>query len=321
MMSRITIALCCALLAGTAHAADSYPARPVRLIAPFPPGGPTDVLARVIAAGLTQRWNQQVVVDNRPGAAGNIGTELAARSAPDGYTLLMGTVATHAINESMYKDLPFKPQVDFAALALAAQTPSAVIVNPSLPARSFQEFMALAKSKPGRLNYASAGIGTIAHLAIELLRMQSGVEVMQIAYKGTAPALTDTIAGQTDFMISSTLTALPHIKSGKLRVLAVTSAHRSAAMPDVPTVAESGLPHYVVVGWAGVFAPAGVPKALIERINGDINDVLAEPVTRQRLLGSGSEPAAMSADEFSRFAKDETARWAEVVKRAAIKPF
>jgi tripartite-type tricarboxylate transporter receptor subunit TctC len=166
MMSRITIALCCALLAGTAHAADSYPARPVRLIAPFPPGGPTDVLARVIAAGLTQRWNQQVVVVNRQGEGVILGTELAGRSATEVFNVVMGTVATHAINESMYKDLPFKPQVDFAAVALAAQTSSAVIVNPSLPARSFQEFMALAKSKPGRLNYASPGIGTIEHLAI-----------------------------------------------------------------------------------------------------------------------------------------------------------
>jgi len=290
------------------------------MIAPFPPAGPTDVLARTIAVGLTQRWGQQVVVDNRPGAAGNIGTELAARAPADGYTLLMGTVATHAINESLYSKLPFAPRTDFVAIALAAQTPSAVVVHPGVAATTFAEFMALAKSRGTALNYAHAGVGTIAHLAMELLSMQSGVQVTHVAYKGTGPALTDTIAGQTHFMISSTLTAMPHVKSGKLRALAVTSARRSAAMPDLPTVVESGLPKFVVVGWAGVFAPARMPKVLVEQLNREINEVLAVPTTRERLLASGSETAALSASEFARFVEAETTRWAAAVKAAAIKP-
>ena len=316
--------LCLPLLALTvsaqSHSADTYPARPVRLIAPFPPGGPTDVLARVVATRLTQRWGQQVIVDNRPGAAGNIGTEMAARSAPDGYTLLMGTVATHGINESLYGRLPFAPHRDFAAIALAAQTPSAIAVHPAVAAKSFNEFLALLKAKGLALNYAHAGVGTIAHLAIELLRMQSGIEVTSVAYKGTAPAINDTIAGQTQFMITSTLTVQPFVKSGRLRALAVTSAKRSAAFPDLPTVIESGLPDYLVVGWAGVFAPVRVPAAIIQRVNRETNTALASADIRERLLASGSEPSPMTAQEFQQFALNETVRWAKVVKAAGIKP-
>ncbi len=309
-----------AAMPATIHAAQPYPTRPVRMIAPFPPGGPTDVLARTIAVGLSQSWGHQVVVDNRPGAAGNIGTELASRAPADGYTLLMGTIATHGINESLYAKLPFDPHRDFTAVALAAQTPSAVLVHPTLPAKRFADLMALAKARGAGLIYASAGIGTIGHLSLELLRMQAGIQVTHVPYKGTAPALNDTIAGQTHFLISSTLTGMPHIKTGRLRALAVTSAKRSIALPDLPTVAESGLPDYVVVGWAGVFAPAKTPPALVRKINADINAALADPAARERLLASGSEPAAMTAKEFSDFALGETARWAKVAKQAGIQP-
>jgi tripartite-type tricarboxylate transporter receptor subunit TctC len=297
-----------------------FPMRAVRLIAPFPPGGPTDVLARTLAGQLTQRWKQQVVVDNRPGAAGNIGAELAARATPDGHTLLMGTVATHAINESLYRQLPYSPHKDFAAVALAAQTPSAIVVHPSVAARSLPEFLALARARGAAINYAHAGVGTIAHLAVELLRMQTGVVVTSVAYKGTSPAINDTIAGQTHFMITSTLTVQPFVKSGRLRALAVTSPRRSKAFPDLPTAIEAGLPNYVVLGWAGVFAPARVPRVLIDRINTAINEGLADAVTLERLLASGSEPSAMSAAEFTRFTQAEAARWAGVVKEARISP-
>jgi tripartite-type tricarboxylate transporter receptor subunit TctC len=320
MKFSLLLLLAFAAASGNLLAAESYPTRPVRMIAPFPPGGPTDVLARTIAAGLTQAWGQQIVVDNRPGAAGNIGAEMASRAAGDGYTLLMGTVATHAINESLYAKLAFNPHRDFVAVALAAQTPSAVLVHPSIPARRFSDLMAIAKAKGKGLTYASAGIGTIGHLSIVMLNMQAGIDVTHVPYKGTGPALNDTIAGQTHFLISSTLTSMPHIKSGRLRPLAVTSAKRSAALPDLPTVAESGLPDYVVVGWAGVFAPARTPTDLVRRINADINTALSDPAARDRLLAAGSEPAALTAPQFREFALTETARWARVVKQAGIQP-
>jgi tripartite-type tricarboxylate transporter receptor subunit TctC len=320
MKFSLLLLLAFAAASGNVLAAESYPTRPVRMIAPFPPGGPTDVLARTIAAGLTQAWGQQIVVDNRPGAAGNIGAEMASRAAGDGYTLLMGTVATHAINESLYAKLAFNPHRDFVAVALAAQTPSAVLVHPSIPARRFSDLMAIAKAKGKGLTYASAGIGTIGHLSIVMLNMQAGIDVTHVPYKGTGPALNDTIAGQTHFLISSTLTSMPHIKSGRLRPLAVTSAKRSAALPDLPTVAESGLPDYVVVGWAGVFAPARTPTDLVRRINADINTALSDPAARDRLLAAGSEPAALTAPQFREFALTETARWARVVKQAGIQP-
>jgi tripartite-type tricarboxylate transporter receptor subunit TctC len=320
MKFSLLLLLALAAASGNVLAAESYPTRPVRMIAPFPPGGPTDVLARTIAAGLTQAWGQQIVVDNRPGAAGNIGAEMASRAAGDGYTLLMGTVATHAINESLYAKLAFNPHRDFVAVALAAQTPSAVLVHPSIPARRFSDLMAIAKAKGKGLTYASAGIGTIGHLSIVMLNMQAGIDVTHVPYKGTGPALNDTIAGQTHFLISSTLTSMPHIKSGRLRPLAVTSAKRSAALPDLPTVAESGLHDYVVVGWAGVFAPARTPTDLVRRINADINTALSDPAARDRLLAAGSEPAALTAPQFREFALTETARWARVVKQAGIQP-
>lgn len=320
LFALLTVAVMGATLLPPSLAASEYPVRPIRLVAPFPPGGPTDLLARVVASGLTQRWGQQVVVDNRPGAAGNIGSEVAARAAPDGYTLLMGTVATHAINESLYARMPFAPHKDFAAVALAAQTPSAFVVHPAIPAKSFADFLALMKSRGNALNYAHAGVGTIAHLAVELLRMQTGIEVTSVAYKGTAPAINDTIAGQTHFMITSTLTVQPFVKSGRLRALAVTSSRRSAAFPELPTVMEVGLPDYLVVGWAGVFAPARVPQAIIDRLNTDINASLAGADVRERLLASGSEPNAMTAAAFGQFARAETARWAKVVKLAGIRP-
>ncbi|HEX2831205.1 MAG TPA: tripartite tricarboxylate transporter substrate binding protein [Burkholderiales bacterium] len=298
---------------------DDYPARPVRLIVPFPPSGPTDVLARAISVKLSEYWRQQVIVDNRPGAGGNIGTEMAARAAPDGYTLVMGTIATHAINESLYAKLPFSPHRDFVPVALAAQTPSLVVVHPALAAKTFGDFIALAKTRGRSLNYAHSGVGTLGHLAMELLTMQSGVRVNHVPYKGTGPALTDTVGGQTEFMISSALTAAPFVRNGRLRALAITSAKRSAAWPDVPTVAESGYPNYVAVGWAGVFAPTGVPKGLPPRINADINRALASPDTRDRLLASGSEPASLSDRAFGAFARAETEKWAKVVREAGIK--
>ena len=320
-LRRFVLLLASVVIAPSAALAQKsdYPVRPVRLVAPFPPAGPTDVLARAISVKLTEYWGQQVIVDNRPGAGGNIGTELAARAAPDGYTLVMGTIATHAINESLYANLPYSAQKDFVPVALAAQTPSLVVVHPALPAKSFADLIAIAKAKPRGLNYAHAGVGTLGHLAMELLTMQSGVVVTHVPYKGTGPALTDTLGGQTAFMITSALTAAPFVRNGRLRALAITGAKRSAAWPDVPTVAESGYPNYLAVGWAGVFAPARVPQGLPARLNADINRALASPDTRERLLASGSEPASLTDKEFGAFARAETAKWAKVVREAGVK--
>lgn len=310
-----------ALFAATPlHAQPStYPARPVRMIAPFPPAGPTDVLARAISVKLTEYWGQQVIVDNRPGAGGNIGTTLAAQAPADGYTLVMGTIATHSINESVYPKLPYSPEKDFVAVALAAQTPSLVVVNPQMPVKAFGDLISMAKAKPGELIYAHSGVGTLGHLAMELLTLHAGVKVTHVPYKGTGPALTDTIGGRTQFMISSSLSAAPHVRNNRLRAIAITSAKRSAAWPDIPTVAESGYPQYVAVGWAGVFAPAGVPKALPARINADINRALASPDTRERLLAAGSEPASLSHTEFAAFRRAEAQKWAKVVREAGVK--
>ncbi len=318
-MTRVLLALVL-LTAFTAYAqTGSYPQRPVRMIAPFPPAGPTDVLARAISVKLTEYWGQQVIVDNRPGAGGNIGTELAARAAPDGYTLVMGTIATHAINESLYPNLPYSAQKDFVPVALAAQTPSLVVVHPSVAARTFGDLVALAKAKPRGLTYAHSGVGTLGHLAMELMTMHTGMQVTHVPYKGTGPALTDTVGGQTAFMVSSALTAAPFVRNGRLRALAITSVKRSPAWPEVPTVAESGYPNYAAVGWAGVFAPARVPAALPPRINADINRALASPDTRERLVAAGSEPASLSDREFGAFARAEAVKWAKVVREANVK--
>jgi tripartite-type tricarboxylate transporter receptor subunit TctC len=296
----------------------NYPARPIRLIAPFPPAGPTDMLARAISVKLMEYWGQQVIVDNRPGAGGNIGTAIAAQASPDGYTLVMGTIATHSINESVYRDMPFSPERDFVPVALVAQTPSLVVVNPKMPVKAFGDLIAMAKAKPGELIYAHSGVGTLGHLAMELLTMQSGIRVTHVPYKGTGPALTDTIGGRTQFMISSSLSAAPHVRNNRLRAIAITSVTRSDAWPAVPTVVESGYPNYVAVGWAGVFAPAGVPKGLPARINADVNRALASPDTRERLLAAGSEPASLSHTEFAAFRRAEAEKWAKVVREAGI---
>ena len=301
-----------------AQSSSSYPSRPVRMIAPFPPAGPTDVLARAISVKLTEYWGQQVIVDNRPGAGGNIGTALAAQAPADGYTLVMGTIATHSINQSVYPRLPYSPEKDFVPVALAAQTPSLVVVNPKMPVKTFADLMSMAKAKPGELIYAHSGVGTLGHLAMELLTLQTGVKVTHVPYKGTGPALTDTIAGRTQFMISSALSAAPHVRNNRLRAIAITSEKRSAAWPDTPTVKESGYPDYVAVGWAGVFAPAGVPKGLPARINADINRALASPDTRDRLLAAGSEPASLSHIEFAKFRRAEAEKWAKVVRAAGV---
>lgn len=300
-------------------AAQTYPAHPIRLVVPFPPGGTTDIIAREVGQQLTQSLGQSVVVDNRPGAAGNIGSELVAKSAPDGYTLLMCTVGTHAINPSLYAKLPFDPAADFAPVILVASVPNVLEVTPSLPVHSVADLIKLAKQKPGQINFASSGSGTSIHLSGELFKAMAGVDMTHVPYRGSAPALADLISGQVQVMFDNLPSSLPQIKAGKLRAIAVTSAQRAPALPDVPTIAESGLPGFEATAWFGVVAPAGTPPAVIARINRDLNQWLQTPEAREKLLAQGALAEGGSAEQFAAYIRAETEKWARVVKTSGAK--
>jgi len=308
-----------AVAAPTGAQTAAYPTKPVRLVVPFPPGGATDTIARAVAQKLGETWGQSFVVDNRPGAGGNIGTELVARAAPDGYTLEMGTVGTHAINASLYSKLPFDHVKDFAPIILVAGVPNVLEVTPSLPVNSVQELIAYAKANPGKLNFASSGNGTSIHLSGELFKVMTGVQMTHVPYKGSAPALQDLIAGQVQLMFDNLPPSLPQIKAGKLRALAVTSATRAPALPDVPTVAESGLPGFEASSWFGLLAPAGTPPALIAKINAEVLAWLASPEGKEKLASIGANPAGGSPEDFARHIQAETAKWAKVVKESGAK--
>jgi tripartite-type tricarboxylate transporter receptor subunit TctC len=313
---RSSIAL---LLVGFASvaAAQGYPTRPVRLIIPFPPGGSNDIVGRMIAAQLGERLGQTMVVDNRGGAGGTIGTELAARSQADGYTLLLISTA-YAFNTSIYKKLPYDPVRSFTPVALLGSGPGVLVVNPALPVGSVRDLIALAKERPGKLNNASAGIGSFQHLASELLRIQAGIEWLHVPYKGGGPAMMDLIAGQADASVGSLIQMLPHIRSGKLKALGTTGAKRSAVLPDVPTVAEAGVPGYEATNWWGFLAPAGTPPAIVERLHQEVAAVQASAETKRRFDTEGAEALQMSPAAFGAFIAGETAKWARVVREAGI---
>ena len=303
-------------LAASAPAAaqGSYPSKPVRLVVPFPAGGTTDILARAVAQKLSETWGQQVIVDNRPGAGGNIGSELVAKSPPDGYTLLMGTVGTHAINPSLYAKMPYDHVKDFTPVILVAGVPNVLVVNPALPVNSVPELIAYAKANPNKLNFASSGNGTSIHLSGELFKTMTGAQMTHVPYKGSSPALTDLIGGQVQLMFDNLPSSLQFIKAGKLRALAVTTAARSQALPDVPTLAESGLPGFEASSWFGVLAPAGTPPAIVEKINGAVAAWLASPEAKEKLAGQGAIAAGGTSDAFVRHIADESSKWSKVVK-------
>jgi tripartite-type tricarboxylate transporter receptor subunit TctC len=286
---------------------------------PFPAGGTTDILARAVAQKLTEAWGQAVVVDNRPGAGGNIGSELVAKSAPDGYTLLMGTVGTHAINPSLYAKMPYDNIKDFAPVILVAGVPNVLVVTPALPAKSVQELIAYGKANPGKLNFASSGSGTSIHLSGELFKVLTGVQMTHVPYKGSAPALQDLVGGQVQLMFDNLPSALALIKGGKLRAMAVTSTTRAAAIPDVPTVIESGVPGFEASSWFGVLAPAGTPSAIIAKLNAEIGKWVSSNEAKEKLLGQGANAAGGSPDDFARHIAAETAKWAKVVKESGAK--
>ena len=298
--------------------AQDYPVRPIRFIAPNLPGGPTDILARIIAQKLSDSLGQPVVVENRAGAAGNIGTEVAAKSPPDGYTLLSGNIATFGANASLYKRLGFDPVKDFAPVVLVATQPNILVVHPSLPVTSAKELIALAQARPGQLNYAGSGIGAVAHLAAELFKNDTATNIVHIAYKSAAPALTDLIAGQTQLMFATALSVQPHLQAKRLRPLAVTTPQRARAFPELPTVAEAGVPGFEATTWHGVLVPAGTPATIVGKLNAEINRLLQLPDVRERLGNLGAEIVGGTPKEFAEHIQREIPRWAKVIKAAGI---
>jgi len=323
-MNRTTLVALAAIslaLAGApaAFAQATFPSKPIRIVVPFPPGGTTDILARAAAQKMTEAWKEQVVVDNRPGAGGNIGAELVAKASADGYTMLMGTVGTHAINPSLYAKMPYDHVKDFAPVILVASVPNVLVVHPSVPANTVQELIAYAKANPGKINFASSGSGTSIHLAGELFKTMSGVQMAHVPYKGSAPAIADLLGGQVQIMFDNLPSALPQIRGGKLRALAVTSAQRAPALPDVPTVAESGLPGFEASSWFGLLAPAGSPRDAILKVNGEVNRWLASPEAKEKLTSQGANAAGGSSEVFARHAATETAKWQQVVKASGAK--
>jgi tripartite-type tricarboxylate transporter receptor subunit TctC len=317
----LALLLSCALLGayGMSAAAEQYPTKPIRLIVPFPPGGTTDTVARLMAQKIGEALGQQVVVDNRPGAGGTIGTELAARSPADGYTILMGSITTHAVNPALYSKLAFDPMKDFTPVSLIVSSPQLLAVHPSVPANTVKDFVALAKSKPGQLNYASAGAGTSPHLTFELFKSATGIDLVHIPYKGTGPAITELIGGQVQAMITGVVALMPHVKSGKLRGLGVTSAKRVAALPDLPTLQEAGLKDFEVSSWFGFFLPAGTPKPILDKLNAQVRKVLEMPDVQKRLVSQGAEPAGNSSAEFARYVRTEMQRWGKVVRSTGVR--
>jgi tripartite-type tricarboxylate transporter receptor subunit TctC len=295
---------------------QNYPAKPIRLVVPFPPGGSNDIVGRMIAAQLGERLGQSVIVDNRGGAGGTIGTDMVAKAPPDGYTLLLISVA-HAFNPAMYKSLPYDPEKSFAPIGLVAAGPVALMVHPSVPATSVKELIALAKAKPGELNYATAGIGSFQHLASELFKLQTGVNIVHIPYKGGGPAMMDTIAGQAQINMASLIQVIPFAKSGKLRLLATSGAKRSSLFPDVPTVAET-VPGYDATNWWGLVAPAGTPAAVVSRLHSELEGVLKSAETKKRLESEGADIVRMDPAEFGRFMSAEMVKWTKVVREAGI---
>jgi tripartite-type tricarboxylate transporter receptor subunit TctC len=308
-----------ALLAFSGAHAQTYPSKPIRLVVPFPAGGVLDVFARITALRLGEQIGQQVVVDNRAGASGIIGTELAAKAPPDGYTLLMGSAGPLTINPGLYSKLPYATERDFTPVALVGTGPVLIAVHPSLPVRSVRELIALARQRPGQLTYASAGSGSTAHLATEHFRRTAGVDMLHVPYKGSGPAMAELVGGQVSLMIENIPVFTPHMTSGRIRVLAVGAARRFPTLPEIPTAAESGLAGYDAAGWWGVMAPAATPKEIIARLHAEISAVVKLPDVRDRLLGQGAEPSGLGGTAFADFIRGESAKWAKTIRESGAR--
>jgi tripartite-type tricarboxylate transporter receptor subunit TctC len=304
--------------AGAPAYAQSYPTKAIRIVVPFPAGGTTDILARAVGQKLTEEWKQQVIIDNRPGAGANIGAEVAAKAPADGYTLF-GLSTIHCINPSLYSKLAYDPIRDFAPVTLVAETSQVLAVHPSLPVKTVKEFIVYAKARPGQLNYSSAGNGSQPHLTAEMFKTQTGVNYVHVPYKGAPPAMVDLLAGQVALTFATAPSAVPHVKSGKIRALGVSTAKRISALPEVPTIAEAGVAGFEASGSNGLVVPAGVPAAIIERLNATIVKIVNEPATRKYLSEQGADPRTMTPAEYGDYLKSEVAKWAKVVKASGAK--
>ncbi|MDB5927700.1 MAG: hypothetical protein JWN13_6636 [Betaproteobacteria bacterium] len=307
------------LVSAAASAQAPYPNRAVRLVVPSSAGGGSDIVARIVAPKLSERFGQQVIVDNRAGAGTMIGGEVVAKAPADGYTLLMG-ISTLATNAAMYRKVPYNAITDFAPITLALSAPNILVVHPSIPAKNVKELIWFSEARPGQLNFGSAGTGTNPHLSMELFLSMARLKMVHIPYKGSAPAMTDLLGGQVAVMTATMLTGIPHVRSGRLRALGVTSTQRTAVAPDVPTIAESGVPGYEAVQWYGVLAPAQTPKDIITRLHRDLSSILQTAEVKERFAADGGDPGGNTPEEFARYIKAETEKWARVVKEAGIKP-
>ena len=302
------------MLFASAISAQSFPTKPVRVVVPFAAGGTTDIVTRILAQRLTESWGQQLIVDNRAGAGGNIGSEIIATSPPDGYSILMATVATHGINASLYKKIPYDPIKDFAPITLVASTPSVLMLNPSVAANSVKELISLAKAKPGQLNFGSPGNGSSHHLAGELFDSMAGVRMTHIPYKGTAAALIDLMAGQIQLTFDTLPSAMPYVKAKKLKALAVTSAKRTKSLSELPTVSEAGVAGYEVTSWYGALAPAGTPAEIVKKLNADFVRTINIPQVTEKMIEAGADPVANTPEQFAAFIRSELRKWAKVVQ-------
>jgi len=299
--------------------AQAYPSKPLHFVVPYPAGGPLDTVARLVGQKVSESLKQPVLVENKPGAGGNIGADMVAKAAPDGYTLLMGAVATHAINPTLYASIPYDAQKDSIPVTQIASTPNVLVVNPSLPVHSVQEFIAYAKAHPGELNFGSGSTGSAGHLAGELFKSMAGVQMTHVPYKGAAPAMTDLIGGRLQLMFDNLASSLVQIKAGKVRALAVTTAKRTELAPELPTIAESGLPGFDINTWFGLFVPAGTPPAIVQRLHGEFVKALEAPDVRSKMLALGAEPVGNSPGEFAQYIRSEAVKYAKLVKASGAK--
>ncbi len=317
--SAIGIAFLLATAAAMPVAAQTYPAKPLRMILPFPPGGPTDILGRVVGQKLSEVLGQPVVVDNRPGAGGNLGTEYASKQPPDGYTLALVSPAL-AISPSLYKKLGYHPLTDFAPVSLVAQIPNVLLIHPSVPAKTLKEFVQLARRSPGKLNFGSGGLGTGQHLAGEMLNVLAGIKMVHVPYKGSNQAMLGMIGGEIDMIVIGTPPAVPQVQAGRVRALAVLAAERAPALPDTPTAKEAGFADFKVLSWYGIVMPAGTPRDIVMKLNGEIARIMKSPDGRERITGAGFEPLSTAPEQFAEFLQAEMARYARVIKAAGIQP-
>jgi tripartite-type tricarboxylate transporter receptor subunit TctC len=300
--------------------AQPYPSKPIRFVVPYPAGGPLDTVARLLGQKVSESTHQPVIVDNKPGAGGNIGADAVAKAPPDGYTILMGAVATHAINPTLYASIPYDPIKDFIPVTQIASTPNVLVVNPAVPAGNVREFIAYAKANPGKLNFGSGSTGSAGHLAGELFKAMAGIDMTHVPYKGAAPAMNDLIGGQIQLMFDNLASSLAQVRAGKVRALAVTTAKRSALAPELPTIAESGLPGFDINTWFGIFVPARTPHEIVERLHAEFTKALAAPDIRERMLNLGAEPVGGSSAEFAAYIRAESDKYARIIKASGARP-